>query len=159
MDRSESSVGDDGSSLLLAVGFMLLAGIIFAALLPFITTSFNSRRTLDVVRNKQYAADLVIEESIARVRNLADPGNQACGPYTRNGVNGFDIRVDCENVPTLVLSGSNLLRQRNVRFTACLNTGVVCTGTTTIIRAQVNFEATTGEPVARTYIQSWSVNQ
>jgi hypothetical protein len=57
-----------------------------------------------------------------------------------------------------VVEDGLLLRQRNVIFNACVDTGVACTDETTIVSAQVNF-AQQGGVVTGTYIQSWSVNK
>lgn len=153
---------DDGATLLLVMGVMIMVGAIMGALIPFITTSFKARTQLDALRQRQYAADLAIEESIAKVRALADPAFQSCGPFNRANVNGLSIHVDCLNSPDVVLAGTTLVDQRNVVFTACVgnsNTNSFCTSSTTLIRAQVNFESPTGSNVTRTFVQAWSVNR
>ena len=170
MTRGRVCCDDRGAALILALGFVLMAGVVSAALLSFITTSVSHRPQLDAVRNRQYAADAAVEHAIAQVRALASPGETSCGPYTYPSapspasINGVRIHVDCRNTPGSVIVGSLILGQRNVVFTSCLytgtGTGAPCTDSTTIIRAQVNFQAPPGSPVTvtRTYIQSWSVN-
>ncbi|MGE0880649.1 MAG: hypothetical protein AB7L13_04255 [Acidimicrobiia bacterium] len=159
--RSLLSRDDEGASLLLVLGVTTMVGAIMGALIPFITTSFNARTQLDALRQRQYAADLAIEEAIAKVRRLDDPAYDACGPFNRSNVNGLNIHVDCLNSPDVVLAGTTLVDQRNVVFSACVgssNTNSFCTSATTLIRAQVNFEMPSGD-VTRTYVQSWSVNR
>jgi hypothetical protein len=95
------------------------------------------------------------------VRGLAAPGPalRACGgPDTPPQLNNVRIRVDCTNVPTLTING---FVQRNVIFTSCVDTGAACTDATTIVRAQVNYEALDAETptVTKTYVQAWSVNR
>jgi hypothetical protein len=146
-----------GASLVLALGVMLMVGAIAAGLLAFITTSVNARPALNETRNRQYAADAAIEMSIAAVRNLASPGLTACGGPRSATVNDVAITVECRNVPRLTSSG---YLQRNVAFTACTGSGP-CDATTTVIRAQVNFQSLSASPtsveITRTYVQSWSV--
>lgn len=163
MNRHDRRKSDEGAALILILGLIVMVSAVLAGLLTFISTSARGRVSLDATRARQYAADGAIEYAIAQVRDMPMlptplvPASSPCGPYTHT-LNGIAIRVDCAN--NYMLSGS--LEQRNVIFTAC--TGVVaCTPSTTVTRAQVNFEAPglqSGSPlvVTRTYIQSWSVN-
>jgi type II secretory pathway pseudopilin PulG len=162
---SRSSREERGSALILAISVMVVIGVIMTSLFTLITSATNDRTQLDAVRNRQYAADAAIERAVAQVRNVggAGPGLASCGtfaPVTRNGVT---IQVTCDNVPTLTTS---MYLQRDVVFTAaCAGGASNCPDGTVVIRAQVNYEAasapeayTVGD-VARTYVQSWSVNR
>jgi hypothetical protein len=151
---------EQGVALVLALAFTVLVGLVTSALLSSLASAVNERSTLDTVRDRQYAADGAVQQAIATVRGVGAPGPglAACGgPYTR-ALNGITIRVDCTNVPTLTRTG---YVQRNVVFTSCVSTGVACTTATTIVRAQVNYEANDAETptVTRTWIQSWTVTR
>jgi Tfp pilus assembly protein PilX len=155
------SRSEQGAALVLAIGVMVVIGMIATTSLALITTSLHARANLDPIRDRQYAADGAVESAIATVRTVADPGPglASCGgPYTYPAVNGVAIRVVCANAPTLTTTG---YLQRNVIFTACVDTGAVCTDSTAIVRAQVNYEAAsiTAPTITRTYVQSWSVNR
>ena len=153
---------EQGVAIVLALAFIVLVGGVTTALLASLTSSVGQRAALDSVRDRQYAAEAGIEKAIATVRGIGNPGPSlvACGPYTYTGANTLNnvpIRVDCTPVPTRTRVGGFL--QRNVVFTSCVNTGVTCTSAKTIVRAQVNYEATDAETptVTKTYIQSWTV--
>ncbi len=159
MTRRVQTRSEQGAALVLAIGVMVVIGLIATTSLALITTSVNGRATLDAVRNRQYAADGAVEATIAHVRTVSSPGLGPCGgPYTYPALNKVAIHVDCVNVPTLTTSGA---LQRNVVFTACIDTGVLCTDSSAIVRAQVNYEATSisNPTITRTYVQSWSVNR
>ena len=148
---------DRGSALLLAIGFVLMVGAICAGLAALATSSMNNRATLQLVRNREYAADGAIEQSIAQVRafTCASPGGSI--PNTLNSV---AIRVDWVNACGVVKSSDTgtVVSQRNVIFSAyCKNptTDANCNFTDVIIRAQVNFQ----QSPSATYVQSWSVNR
>ncbi len=166
-----------GASLILAIGFMLVIGAITAVVISSVASGLNDRRVLDQARNRQYAADGLIEYAIAQARTPVarwDPGNPpsvsgfltsatsiGCGgPYAPSlgnvpsaaQLNNVDVRVDCRPAATLTRSG---FVQRNAIFTACLDTGTACTDTSSIVRAQVNFSDTASGP---TRVQAWSVN-
>jgi hypothetical protein len=167
MTRVRGSKDDRGAvALSLAVGMMLMVGLIAAGLATMITTSLGARTQLDTLRNRQYAADAGIEFAIAQVRGLANPGPAFApcvaanpGYYTPPAVNGVAIRVYCENNLRTTFNGGLMYYQRNVVFTACL-ASETCDATNAIIRAQINFEQADGNsPVTRTYVQSWSVNR
>jgi hypothetical protein len=160
---------ESGASLVLAIVFMVVVGGIAGATLSLITSGVNNRASLDVLRDRQYAADGAIEDAIAQVRALPPPGPALSGcdgvpvgtpvPHFSHTLNGIDIRVNCTNVPTRTFSG---YLQRNVIFTACLETSVDCTDTSSIVRAQVDFQAVglgATTTVTRTWVQSWSVNR
>jgi hypothetical protein len=150
--------------LILAIVFMVVVGGVSLATLSYITNGSNQRRLLEKARNREYAADGAVEQAITRVRGLPAPG-PAVAPCAAPGVpdvhslNGFNIRVDCQNAPGLTASG---LLQRNVIFTACEVSGSTrCSDGNSIVRAQVNFQTRSAlaSDVTRTWVQSWSVNR
>ena len=153
---------EQGVALVLVIEFIVLIGVVSSALLSSQISSVNHRAVLDTVRDRHYAADAGVEASIARVRGIANPGAglAACaGPDTRT-TNGITIRVECTNVPTLTRTG---FVQRNVVFTSCPDTAAhaACTASTTIVRAQVNYEAVDAETpvITKTSVQSWTVTR
>jgi hypothetical protein len=161
-----------GAALMLAIAFMLAIGAISGAVLSTVSSGVNHRNALDSIRNREYSADGGVEYAIAQVRQLTSGdgvGIVACGPgnhYSPPPLNSITVRVDCQNAPA-VTRGSTQggiaqagILQRNVIFSACIDTGSPCTDATTIVRAQVNFQAS-GTPlvVSGTTVQSWSVNQ
>jgi type II secretory pathway component PulK len=151
-----------GASLVLAIAFVVVIGALAAATLAAITSAFNNRSSLDASRDREYSADAGVEYAIAAVRAMSSPGITSCQApnptsysYT---VGGITIRVDCANNSTLTFNG---FAQRNVVFTACKETGVACTSSSSIIRAQVNYEAIgqlNSPTIIGTVVQSWSVN-
>lgn len=154
---------DTGASLILAIGFVVMVGAISAGLASLVTSSMNNRGTLEIVRNRQYAADGAIEEAVSRVRSQSGTALTACASPAGTVVdtlNSIAIRVDWHNSCGVVSSPlGTLVAQRNVTFTACLNTPQSCAEVDVIIRAQVNFEQATVGPVTKTYVQTWSVNR
>jgi hypothetical protein len=157
-----------GASLILAIVFMLVAGAIGAGLTTTVSSGLANSASLAAARNREYAADGGIETLIAQAR-----GNSGTCPATSTIVptpttpptkplDGFPIRVDCDNAPTVTLSGGNPLAQTNIIFSACVATGATvstsapCSDANVVIRAEVNFQGT-GAAV-KTYVQSWSVN-
>jgi hypothetical protein len=165
-----------GASLVLALAFMIVIGAITGAVLSSVASGLNTRSALDQARNRQYAADGLVEYAIAQARGPVaswDPGSPpsvstflgsassiGCGgPYSPTlgnvpaeaHLNGIDIRVECTPAPTLTRS---LVLQRNAVFNACVDTGAACAGAS-IVRARVNFSETASGP---THVQSWSVN-
>jgi len=146
----------------LALAFIVLVGVVTTALLSSLTSAVQQGSALDNVRGRQYAADAAVDRDIARVRAL--PGNGAglvdCGAPQSYALNGVTIHVDCTPVPRSV--GPYL--QRNVVFNTCLSTDVVgttCPVAKSIVRAQVNYEATTisNPTITKTYVQSWTVTR
>jgi hypothetical protein len=150
-----------GASLILAIAFLVVIGGIGGGVVSAVTSGVNDRTVLDHARDREYAADGAVEFAITQVRQLGAPGPAVadCGPsnhylYTLNAIH---IWVDCSNQRTLV----DRLLQRNVVFTACVDTGSPCTDATTVVRAQVNFQAQIAGDhldVTRSWVQSWSVN-
>jgi hypothetical protein len=155
--------GDErGASLVLAICFMVIIGAIAGATLSMVTSGLNNRRSLDSVRNREYAADAATEYAIAQVRAGAAPGpvlpGCAANIHYNYSLNGSNIRINCLNTSTFTLSQ---YYQLNAVFTACPETGADCSDATAIVRAQVNYQATirpTIVTVTRTWVQSWSVN-
>ena len=159
--------GERGATLILAIAFLLVIGAIGSAVMTSVASGISNRRTLDQVRNKQYAADGGVEFAIAQVRAVPLPGGPGVAPCRTGAItdhynttlNAINIRVDCANHSTITPSG---FLQRNVVFTACVDTGAQCTNPNTIVRAQVNYEARSAGStlnVTRTWVQSWSVNR
>jgi hypothetical protein len=166
-----------GASLILAIAFMLVIGAITSAALSAVASGLHARVVLDQARNREYAADGLVEYAITQARGpvaswsagspatvsnfLTSASSIGCGsPYSPTignvpadaHLNNVDIRVECTPAPTLTRSG---LLQRNAIFNACLDTGSSCAGES-IVRAQVNFADTAS---GRTNVQSWSVNR
>lgn len=154
---------DRGASLVMAIGFVVLIGAIAAGLSALVTSSNTNRITLEQVRDRQYAADGAVEEAITAVRLLDRSTTGACGATAGNrstSLNGYTIRVDWQNVCGVVRTTTGeLVAQRNVVFTACLDNGTACTEQRVIVRAQVNFEQASSGAVTRTWVQAWSVLQ
>ena len=157
---------DRGAALILAIGFVVMIGAISAGLAGLASSSVTNRGTLEAVRNRQYSADGVIEETITQVRAQAGSALAACqsaGGSRTGRLNNIAIRVEWQNACGVVRGSDDaVVAQRNVIFTACQDTGVPCAPNTVIIRAQVNFQAVGSGAtvtVTRTWIQSWSVNR
>lgn len=154
-----------GASLILAIVFIVVAGAIGSSLLTSLATGQYDRNTLDLARNREYAADGAIEKAIAQTRQNMTGGaaTNPC-PSTTLTLDNVPITVDCTYAPTVTLSG---LAQRNVIYKAHCTavSGSICPSADPnhpIIRAQVNFESP--DPlnqatiaVTKTYIQSWTV--
>ena len=67
---TETSTRDRGASLILAIGFVLLIGLIVGALTTLIASSANNRVSLINLRDRQYAAEAGIEEAIVSTIKL-----------------------------------------------------------------------------------------
>ncbi len=173
-NKRPDRANDEGAALILVLGVIVMVSAILGGLLSFIATSTRGRVPLDATRARQYASDGAVEYAIGQVRDMPNhntvvapirplrPAEDSCGPYTQT-LNSVAIRVDCENALQLVLAGGFVVTQRNVIFTACLNTVATCNDATAITRAQINFEAPdalSASPliITRTFVQSWSVN-
>jgi type II secretory pathway pseudopilin PulG len=165
--RPRDSGPDSGAALILAIGFMLMVGIISGALAGFATNSVRNQAKLELVRNREYAADGAIEQAIALVGGAPGTYPATCSlggqiptdaPNTNFTLNQVSIRVDWLNACRDVQSSDGTkVDQHNVIFTAsCMTpTDLICNSTAVIIRAQVNFQLNP----PRTYVQSWSVNR
>jgi hypothetical protein len=156
---------DCGASLILAIAFVLMVGVISAGLLALATTGLSNRNTLQTVRNRQYAADGAIEQAISQTRTgtcSSPPGSLTdsyVGTYNAATVTVV-IRVDWSTACGAVQGAEGtVVAQRNVIFAACENTGAACDPAKVIVRAAVNFQQALGGSVAITSVQSWSVNQ
>jgi Tfp pilus assembly protein PilX len=169
-DRIENPVrpterDESGAALILALGFMVMIGLIAAALLSSLATGLRTRVTLDNARNREYAADSGIQYAITQVRALPSPGAAMTGcasgthySYTSADNPAITIRINCSN---LIQNTRSFFQQRNVVFNACVENGSDCSDANSIIRAQVNFQTVgSGGPdnVTRTWVQSWSVH-
>lgn len=159
--RSHPQHKDSGAALLLAIGTVMMIGVISASLASAATSSLQNRTSIEALRNREYAADGAIEQAITSLRGSAPfllDCTAASGSMHGNDftlVNGVAMRVDWVNTCSQV-SGYN---QRNVMFSACLDTpSPPCASANVIIRAQVNFEPAKG-PATKTFVQSWSVNR
>jgi hypothetical protein len=162
-----------GAALVLAIVFMLVLGSISAAGLSLLASGLHSRVGLDVVRNRQYAADAGVEAAIVAARPAVttwatdtyaayavDPqtaGNAflssaGCGGARTSSLNSVKITVDCFPAPALHAGYFEF----NVIFSAaCTN----CSTSTPIVHAQINYDFDVqGGTVKSTYVQSWSVN-
>ena len=152
-----------GTALILAIGFMVVIGLIGAAMLSSVASGLHIRVALDQARSREYAADSAIQYAITQVRALPSPGPALTGcasgthySYASADTPPVNIRVNCSNLFQVTRSG---FQQRNVVFNACPENGADCTDTNSVVRAQVNFQAIgSGTSVTRTWVQSWSVN-
>jgi hypothetical protein len=153
----------------MAIAFVLMVGAISAGLVSLAASGLGNRNTLQVLRNRQYAADGAVVQAITAVRLLSC--TPTTGSLVDSSVNAISIRVDWVNVCGVVQGGDvgstataagadgTVVAQRNVVFSACVNTGSACLSSAVIIRAVVNFQQAHGAGVTRTYVQTWSVNQ
>lgn len=160
--RTRRHHNDSGAALILAVGFVLMIGMISGGLAALATSSLNNRNTLEVLRDREYAADGAIENAISHVRLLScssPPG------FITDELKSVKIRVDWSNACGVVQSSDgSVVAQRNVIFTACVNIETQCSDVAVppapvIIRAQVNFQQALTGSVTKTFVQSWSVNR
>jgi hypothetical protein len=153
--------GERGASLVLAIAFMVVVGVITAAVIATTSSGIQDRVALDQARNREYAADAAIETNIATARNLSSPScpPPASAPFALNNIN---IHVDCSTA-LVVGPGGNLLFLGDLTFVACVaqgsGGGTACTSSTgadpPIITARVNFQGST--PMS-TFVEAWSVN-
>ncbi len=154
---------DSGAAMLLAVGFVLMISAVAGGLASLATSSLNNRHTLELVRNREYAADGAIENAISRMRLKT-----TCAVETgsiRDEMNGAEIRVDwVSSCGTVQSSDLSDVAQRNVIFSASVCTASQCSDTLipagpVIIRARVNFQEDVSGAVTKTFVQSWIVNR
>ena len=160
---SRRSRTDRGAALIVAIGFVVMIGAIAAGLSSLIVSSMNNRITLQALRDRHYAADGAIEDAITVVRGLDRSTTGSCTAQVGSSIstiNAVVIRVDWQNLCGAVRADDGaVVSQRNVVFSACINTGVACPSGQVIVRAQLNFEQAGSGAVTKTYVQSWSVNQ
>jgi hypothetical protein len=176
MTRARPHLNRDerGASLILAIAFMVVIGAVTGALLSSISSGLNDRVALDKARNREYAADGLVDYAIAQARSpviswnpssvstfVASATSTGCGgPYawslgnvpSQAHLNNVNIRVECTPAPAQTRAG---YLQRNAIFVACPDPGSAgkCTDPTTIVRAQINFSDS-----GQTTVQAWSVN-
>jgi hypothetical protein len=153
--RRRTQPKDSGAALILALGFVVLIGAVGGGLAGLATTSVHNQSTLELIRNREYAADGAIEQAISQVR-----GGTCTSPTPPivDTLNNVAIRVEYVNACAFVPSTNGAqAEQRNVIFSAycAVPSAATCNSTDVIIRAQVNFQQS---PV-KTYVQSWSVNR
>jgi len=152
---------DRGAALIVAIGFVLMIGAITAGLSSLVTSSMNNRGLLQAVRDREYAADAVVEDAIVEVRGRIGDGTATCSDTpgsTAAGVNDTPIRVDWRPACTTLVGAEGLVVvQHNVVFSACVDLGAPCADAAVIVRAQVNFQQDHRGEVVRTYVQQWSV--
>jgi hypothetical protein len=152
---------DRGAALVIAIAFVVMIGAIGAGLAGMVTSSANNRVTLQVLRNREYAADGAIQAAIAEVRGLARDAAASCSTTagtSSSTVNGMVMHVDWAAACTVVRSSDGtVVSQRNIVFTACESTGAPCAPGAVVIRAQVNFRDDPSGLVTGTAVQSWSV--
>jgi hypothetical protein len=165
--RQPAQHRDSGAALIMVIGFILMVGMIGGGLIGLAATGLNNRSTLQMVRDRQYAADAAINQAIAdaRARPPVTPCTAATGTTTYPKLNsaGVSIRVDWNNSclnNTVVSSDGTPFPQRNIVFSAFCGdqTAVNCNFADVIIRAQVNFEPASGA-TSKTSVQSWSVTR
>jgi hypothetical protein len=164
--RQRAQHRDSGAALIMVIGFILMVGMIGGGLIGLATTGLNNRSTLQMVRDRQYAADAAINQAIADARGLLPvPCTAASGStqYLKLNSTGVPIRVDwvnsCVN-NTVKSSDGTFFPQRNMIFSAFCGDPMTanCNFADVIIRAQVNFEPASGA-TSKTYVQSWSVTR
>ncbi len=155
MKRPHSQHQDSGAALLLAIGFVTMIGLISAGLASLATSTLNNRGSLELIRNRQYAADGAIQQAISHVRGLTC---ESAAGSIEDTLNDIAISVDWVNACGVVPSSTGSdVHQRNVIFSAfCKNpTDATCNFADVIIRVQVNFQ----DDPPKTFVQSWSVNR
>jgi hypothetical protein len=175
--RSRPQHPDVGASLILAIGFMVVIGLVGGALVGLVSSGLANRAPLQTLRSTQYAADGAIELAISQVRSISQVRATPCpvppphgsisdtdSPTDPPPLNSIPIRVDWVADCTGAIQGAdgNFLIQRDVTFTACADTGNSSCDppATVIIRARVNFQQQVADgPVTKTYVLSWSVTQ
>jgi hypothetical protein len=157
-----NSERDRGAALIVAIAFVVMIGAVGAGLAGLITSSSYNRVSLQMLRNREYAADGAVEAAIAEVRSLDRQTSAGCsttGGTSASTINAIDIRVDWQAACTVVRGTDGIVvAQRNVMFSACEDDGLACANARTIVRAQVNFRDDPTGDVAGTFVQSWSVN-
>jgi hypothetical protein len=153
---------DRGAALIVAIAFVVMIGSIGAGLAGLITSSSNNQISLQMLRNRQYAADGAVEQAIATVRGLDRQTTASCS--TADGtsaarINTVDIHVDWQSICSVVRGTDGIVvTQRDVIFVACSDAGGACADDAIILRARVNFRDDPTGTVADTLVQSWSVN-
>lgn len=151
---------DRGAALVVAIGFVVMIGMIGAGLTSMITSGVGNRAQLEEVRDRQYAADGAIETEIAAMVNELPDGSVACGDTRSSTViaNGLAIRVEAFVTCGAVRGDSGAPEvQRSTVFTACVDPGGPCPAADVMVRALVGFEQASNGAVLHTSVHSWSV--
>lgn len=124
---------ENGQTLLLALGFMTLFGVICAGLLNFAFTNLRSSISLRDVRGVQFAADGAVDTAINRARfdtTAGFPIQNATGCLPTTTFNNQSLYVDC----SASVSGS----VSTVTLLACRSSvSSPCPASSAVLRAQV----------------------
>ena len=158
--RRDRPAHDRGAALVVAIGFVVMIGMIGAGLTSMISSGVGNRARLEVVRDRQYAADGAIETEIATMVSELPGGSVACGDTRTSTVsaNGLAIRVEAFVTCGAVRGDSGAPEvQRSTVFTACVDPGGPCPADDVILRALVGFDQATDGTVLHTSVHSWSV--
>jgi len=105
--------GEDGASLLLAIGFLTLAAVFIPALLDLGTTNLVDTSRLNELRGSVYAADAATDEALQYLRSKPGCGqrNQQPGtgplqcptpPYTGPSTSQFQVTLNNKTAITTV---------------------------------------------------------
>lgn len=152
---------DRGAALIVAIGFVVMIGMMGAGLTSMITSGVGNRIALEEIRDVQYAADGAVEETIATIRAGVDAATIGCDTAVAPGhlaLNGVAIRVDASVLCGAVRGADGLpVVQVNATFRACVDAGVACAGDAVVVHALVGFERDPSGDVARSNVRSWSV--
>ena len=157
-----------GAALIFAIVFVVVVSAIGGAMFSSLATGQYDRTTLDLTRNREYAADAAVEADIALVRSNLTSGATPCpatpfSPSPSLESPPVPITVTCSYSQGETLSG---FLQRNATFSAkcTLLQPPVCPNIGQIVGAQVNFQSPSPltaqqVTVTGTYVQSWTVGQ
>ena len=154
-------------ALVLALAVMIAMSVTLAALVSLVISGFRSSLSMEQHRNRQYAADGAVEQTIARLQHDTTRAlvGSGCGSApTSYTINGVAVQVVCTGEPVGVLvqtttpanPQAGVLLQRNVVISACTGAGA-CTPETATVVAKVNFPTGADGAPSGAFIQSWSV--
>jgi hypothetical protein len=146
------SRNEDGAILLIALGFLAFIGVVAAALMSYATTNIRETSTLRDIRNREYAANGVVDTAINKIRlSYSGVSNipNCLAPLTPP-INGVSLRVDCQDS-----AGTGV----DVTFTACLASAPLapCPANLSRLVARVQYNRSV-TPAAVT-IKAWSVQR
>ena len=146
--------GERGATLILAIAFMVVVGVISGAVLATTTSGLQNRVALDQARDREYAADGAIEQAVAGAR----AGSGMCPASSSFTLNGITIHVDCTSAAAVVNGAGDVpALQNNLSMVACVGASPCgAPNAPPIINAQINFQGTA--PTVTTFVQAWSVN-
>lgn len=146
---------ESGQTLLLALAFLLLFGLLIAATLGFAEASVMKTTNLREQRNIAYAADGATDAAIQvarRYRAIGALGSNPCmwvNPFTVT-LNGLTATVTCEQLGDTDATDPEPDLDRTVRFTTSVN-GVPR------VQAVVFFrDSTAGTGLPETAVISWT---